>query len=282
MKLVSQNAIGEPVLRPTPLSPDFDPLGSPVRVGPRHLVSAARYIRAAPKSGARFRGFARLRDPKVHATPRFRSVRMIRKPSSLRPLHKKLPEGLLSLRGRFGRFVRRLPFRRSLRSNRPKAPQASRLLHPDHPKAIRISRRSTRSARKPTERSGSVVGAGRDHPKSLSIPGHRRPHKVSMPKHLLLASLPRLLPASPFDGCPQRASAATHDRFARRHADRVAGHQCCVVRPARLRAPDRAQRGLMSQPRNHRLRLAAPITLSKIKFLNNLPIARRTVSVSMS
>jgi hypothetical protein len=53
---------------------------------------------------------------------------------------------------------------------------------------LRMSLRSTRLARRPPLLSGPVVGAGRDPPKSLSCPGRRRPHKVSVPKYFLLAS----------------------------------------------------------------------------------------------
>jgi hypothetical protein len=213
-------------LRPTPLSPDFDPLASSRSSTPRHLVSAARYIRAAPKNGARFRGLLGCVGPKAYATFAV----------SLRPND---PKTILASPAPPEWSEDHSCFAAALAGSSENSPSAARsaliarrrfqhhdLLHPDHPKATRISRRSTSLIRRSTKLSGSVVGAGRDHPKSLSIPGRRRPHKASMPKHLLLASLPRLLPASPFDGRPQRLSAATHDRFARRRVDRVAGHQC--------------------------------------------------------
>jgi hypothetical protein len=62
----------------------------------------------------------------------------------------------------------------------------------------------------PTRLCGSVVGAGRDHPKSLSIPGHRRPTK-SNAEASFFASV-----TSPLQPMTVRPKTFDH----------VSGHQC--------------------------------------------------------
>jgi len=141
-----QNAIGEPVLRPTPLSPDFDPLGFPRKVGPRLLVSAARYIRAAFRRKRRqVSRVARLRRPESpHNSAFFRSVRSIRKPTSLCEPPYSMRQSASNIVACSARSTRRLRKLRLPAFDKPEGPSSTNnLLHPDHPKAIRISRRST-------------------------------------------------------------------------------------------------------------------------------------------
>lgn len=182
-------------MRPTPLSPDFDPLGFPEgRPAPSGFGGSLHPC--CSEERRQVSRVARFRRPEG---PRNSAV-------SLRPDD---PKTILASPAPHGKPESRSCFAVALVGSSEDSPSAARsaltarrrfqrhdLLHPDHPKAIRISRRSTSLIRRSTKLSDSVVGAGRDHPKSLSIPGHRRPHKVSMPKHLLLASLPRHLSGS--------------------------------------------------------------------------------------
>jgi hypothetical protein len=89
----------------------------------------------------------------------------------------------------------------------------------------------------PTRLSGSVVGAGRDHPKSLSIPGHRRPTKSNAEASFfasvtsapfLSRRLTGLTGGSPLQPMTIRPKTSDH----------VLGHQCassdrlaCAIHP---------------------------------------------------
>jgi hypothetical protein len=149
-------------LRPTPLSPDFDPLASSRSSMPRHLVSAARYIRAAFRRKRRqVSRVARLRGPKAHATPRFRSVRPIRKPASLREPPYPTRRSASDIVACSTRSTRRLPELRLPTSDRSEdLLSVSNLLHPDRPKATRISHPTIGLARKPTRSPGRSSGPG--------------------------------------------------------------------------------------------------------------------------
>ena len=121
---------------------------------------------------------ARLRGPKASATSRFRSASIVRRRSSLRPLHRiarRPPRFAVPLAGlrpktlrsaaRAARSARRHIQRCDCSTPKARRPPESRAVPPG-------------LTRRPTRLHGSVVGAGRDHPKSLSIPGHRRPTKT--------------------------------------------------------------------------------------------------------
>jgi hypothetical protein len=169
------------------------------------------------------------------------------------------------------------------------------------PKTLRSAARSTRSARRhiqlcdcstpkarrlpesrtvppsltrrSTRLSGSVVGAGRDHPKSLSNPGHRRPTKGNAeassfasvtPAPFLSRRLTGLTGGSPLQPMTVRPKTIDHVRA-------ISVHRPIVS----LARSFRDQRGLMSHLRNHRPFLAVRVCFSKLKSLNNLPIPRR-------
>lgn len=148
------------------------------------------------------------------------------------------------------------------------------------PKARRLSESRIRSIgliQRSTRLHGSVVGAGRDHPKSLSIPDHRRPTKTMAEAVLFVLVTPGTFPVAPFDGLDRRLAVATDD-LPSEDIRSSAGHQkhCPTVSLARSY---RAQRGLMSHLRNHRPFLAVGVCFSKLKSLNFLPISRRTALV---
>ena len=186
------------------------------------------------------------------------------------------------LRGCIGRIARRLPFRRSLRSHRPKAPRASRFAPPRSPEgdpnlapvhqfdpkihqAFRFGRRGrARSSEESQHSQPPAASQGLDAEASPPCVAASAPSGFAV-----LTGVPSGFPL-------QLTTALSED------ASIVCGPSVCRARPARFRAPDRTWRGPMSQPRKHRLRLAARLTFSKIKPLNNLPISRSTVLVSMS
>jgi hypothetical protein len=215
-----QNAIGEPVLQPTPLSPDFDPLGFPEgRPAPSGFGGSLH-----PCCSEERRQVSRLLGcvgPKAHATLRFCSVRMIRRPSSLRPLHANGPKAFSASR--------------LLWSVRPKTP-LPRLDPPEPPEGA-----SSFTIAPPRSPGGDPNLAPvhqfdpkihqafrfgrRGRARSSEESQHSRPPAASQS---LDAEAPapcvcRLVafPVSPFDGRHQRLSAATHDRFARKRVDRV-------------------------------------------------------------
>ena len=241
---ISLNAIGEPVLPPTPLSPDFDPLASSRSSRPRHLVSAARYVRAARRRRQVSR-VARLGRPEgpPNSAVSLRPDRPQTFLASLAP--RKRPESLLPLRDRLGRFIRRLAVRGSLRPNHPKALPASRSAPPRSPEGDPNLAPVQRSARKPT-----------DLPVRSSGPGAII-RRVS-------ASRP---PAASPGGTPKHPSARL----------RAIGANPTMPLARRCRA----QRGPMSHP-PYRSAALRRFAIRRIKPLNTLPVSRRTVMVSMS
>ena len=200
-------AVREPVLRPTPLSPDFDPLASRGRPAPSGFGGSLHP--AAPEAAAP--GFAGLLGCVARRPAQLRVFPRRSSEDALRFARSTDGPKAIPLRGRLGRFVRRRSFRGSLRSIRPKAFRASRFAPPRKPESFLNLAPSASLVRRPTRFPVSVVGAGRDHPKSLSIPGHRRPTKANAEASSFVCHL-GTFPVSPFDGLDPRIAAATHDR----------------------------------------------------------------------
>ena len=237
--------------------------------------------------------FADRSTPQTRRSLGFRvcSVRIVLRRSSLRSVPAEPPEGTspfpvcstpktrrfleyrVSLRS--DRLATFFPSRRSVRNTRRHFVHRS-LLYPAGPKAALISLRSAQFDPKVHQSIPvSVVGAGCDHPKSLSNPSHRRPTKILC--RSILSSFCRLgaLPISPVARLDEQRSAATRDHSTRRLPARVSERQshCPAVAFARS---CRTQRGLSSLLRNRRPHLADRIRASKTKSLNDLPISRRT------
>lgn len=125
------NAIGEPVLPPTPLSPDFDPLATSCDLAALSGFGGSLHP-CCPKTAP---GFA------------VRSVRIVLRRSSLR--------------NRSGRTVRRHFFLRgSLHPSDPKVPGISRLLRSDRLATFLARRRSGRTTRRHFVHRGLLHPAG--------------------------------------------------------------------------------------------------------------------------
>lgn len=289
----SPNAIGEPVLPPTPLSPDFDPLAS--AEAHAALSGFGGSLRSCcPKTAPSFAVSLHSTVPKIPGISRFARLRSPCGALCFAPFRSNCPKALLPSRfapspqpegsGNVAfRSVRIVWRRSSLRAVPAEPPEGT------SPIAVR----SARPARKPpwhrihSARFGpkvhqSVAGrssaAGRDHPKSLSNPNHRRPSTIQC--RSIRSSLRCLgtLPFSPVSRFERRRSAATHDSSARRHHHRVSVRQ--IRGPAvALARSFRTQQSCRPNLETACPHLADRTRLSKIKFLNFLPISRRTALV---
>ncbi len=231
----SPNAIGEPVLPPTPLSPDFDPL----------ITSCDM----TALSG--FGGSLRPCCPKTAPGFALCSVRIVLRLSSLRTVPVELSEDTSSFADRSTPRTRKsLESRVSLRSDRLATVLARRrsgrttqkyfvhrgLLYPAGPKAALASLRSARFSPK-THQSFPARSSG---PGAIirRVSATRPPaaYEDPLPKHPILAASLRCPFISPVARFDERRSAATRVRSARKLSDRVRSVRC-IVRPSRLRAP---------------------------------------------
>jgi len=228
-KEIPPNAIGEPVLPPTPLSPDFDPLvmscdltalsgfGGSLRpccpkTAPGFALCSVRIVLRRSslctvpvelsEDGARFRALLRS-DRLATFLPLHRSGRTARKhfshPGSLHPSDPKV-FGILHLL-RSDRLATFFPRHRSGRTTRRHFVHRS-LLHPAGPKAAPVSRRSTRFDPKthlsfPGRSSGPGAIIRR-----VSATRPPAAYEDSLPKHPVLALSPRC--PFHFPGCPVR------------------------------------------------------------------------------
>ena len=230
-----KNAIGEPVLPPTPLSPDFDPLATSCDL--------------AALSG--FGGSLRPCCPKTAPGFALCSVRIVLRRSSLCTVPVELSEDTSSFADRSTPQTRKsLESRFLLRSDRLATFLARRrcgrttrryfvhpgLLHPAGPKAALVSLRSTRFDPKthlsfPGRSSGP--GAIIRRVSATRPPAAYEDHPPKHPIFVLSPRCPFISPVARFD---ERRSVATRDHSARRLPDRVRFVRC-IVRPSRLRAP---------------------------------------------
>ena len=235
---------------PTPLSPDFDPLGFPEgRPAPSGFGGSLRPCH--PKTAPGFAVCSTPWDPKAPRNFAFAP---------------------------FGSSCDVLPFA-PIQSNHPKALRPSRLLHPACPKAALMSLRSAGLIRRCYSLDPPDIPVRSSGPGAIirRVSATRPPaaYEDPMPKHLTFVSLPRCLAHVP--GCPASSAAlrCNHERSARK----LSIHVGTSVKPppiVSLARSNRAQRGLMSQPRNCVRHLADPIALSKIKPLSFRPISRPT------
>jgi len=210
------------------------------RLGRTSLFRSVRIVR-------RRSSLRTLRSKHPKALPTSRSLRSDR-PKAIFPSHASLvlPEGISSAAlARFRSPESNFPFA-PIRLNRPKAIRPSRLLHPVRPKALRISLRSASLTRRPALLSGS---GRRGRARSSEDSQHSRPpaaYEEMKPKLPSFVSLPRLLLPSPVARFRQRYSAATHEWIRPKASPFMSGPSVCVVRPVRLRVPNLIQRGLTS------------------------------------
>ncbi len=229
------NAIGEPVLPPTPLSPDFDPLATSCDL--------------AALSG--FGGSLRPCCPKTAPGFALCSVRIVLRRSSLCTAPIELSEDTSSFADRSTPQTRKsLEFRFLLRSDRlatffPRRRSGRTTqrhfvhrgsLHPAGPKAAPASLRSTRFDPKthlsfPGRSSGPGAIIRR-----LSATRPPAAYEDSLPKHPVFALSPRCPFMSPVARFDEQRSVATRDHSARKLPDPVRSVRC-IVRPSRLRAP---------------------------------------------
>jgi len=183
------------------------------KVGLRHLVSAARYIRAARERAAP--GFAGCSvawpEGQRNSAVSLRSKR----PKTLvaSPAPPTCPKAIL-FRGRRGRLSSEdAPFRSSRRHIHPRVHPTLRLLHPESPRAFRIShpvRRFDPKIHLTIRCRSSGPGAIIRRVSAFPVTGGLR---RLWPKPLPSLRSPRhLSQVAPFNGLDRRLAAATHDR----------------------------------------------------------------------
>jgi len=212
---------------------------------PRLLVSAARYIRAAPRSGARFHGLLGRAARRPSQLCGFAPLRSSE--DSLRFARSTdRPEGLSCFAVAPARFrPKALRFRRLAPLDPPEGTSSFAICSTPKTRRLPESRiRSVGLIRRSTRLPGSVVGAGRDHPKSLSIPGHRRPYEEPSRSYLL-----RIWNIG--DAC--------------------SGLLACAIRPGSA--------GADVPPSKPSSFPCGPACFSKLKSLNKLPISRQAVQL---
>ena len=259
-------------MQPTPRSPDVDPLvQAEARTAPSGFGGSLHPCRSRRRRISRGARFGRPEGPpNVAFAPSGRSEDHPR----FATLHRHDPKAAVRFAlASFGAPESALPFA-PFQPNRLGRRLALRgLLHPAHPKAHRISLRSASLARRPALLPGSVVGAGRDHPKSLSSPGHRRPTKTSCRN--ILASFSSFPAPARFPGCPVSPAVFREQpwQICRKARPSCSAHQ--VYRPT----GSLARAGPASTGADVPLRNCAPhprdrTAFSKIKFLRSPPISR--------